>query len=97
MTKRKAIAIVLVVFILLGVWFSYNFIIEEAHHKCTGQNCPICLQIDEAIQFISLIKFVPILPLIMVVLCIFAKWVAYETRHICVNDTLISLKVELLD
>jgi hypothetical protein len=95
--KRKAIAIVLTVLMLIGILFSYHFIIEEAHHKCMGKQCPICAQIDDSIQFIMSIKFVPILPFIVAVLFMFAKWVAHKAKYICVNDTLISLKVELLD
>lgn len=95
--NKKVIAILLAAFMLISILFSYHFIIENAHHDCTGEKCSICLQLEEAAQFISSIKFVSILSFTMAVLCIFTKWVAHETKDICVNNTLVSLKVKLLD
>lgn len=95
--ETKVMAVLLAVFMLAGILFSYYFIIENTHHDCTGEKCPICLQIEEAVQFIQTMKYVPVLSFIMAVLCVFTKWVAHETRHIFVKQTLLSLKVELLD
>lgn len=96
-THKKILAVLLVAFMLTGILFSYKFIIDNVHHDCTGENCPICLQIEEAVSFIQSIKYVPILSFLMAVLFLFTKREAHETKHIYVRNTLISLKVELLN
>ncbi len=95
--NKKSIAIVLVLLMLASILFSYYFIIENEHHDCIGESCPICLQIEEAIQFMQSIKYVPILAFIMVVQCLFIKWIPNKADQVYLKDTLISLKVELLN
>lgn len=90
-------AIILVVVLLSGILFSYDFIIENAHHDCSGENCPICIEIDQAAQIISNIRFVPVLPFVVAVLCVFTrKGVSVKTLNDRIN-TLITLKVEALN
>lgn len=90
-------AIILVMVLLSGIFVSYDFIIENAHHDCSGENCPICIEIDQAVQIISNIRFVPVLPFVMAVLCVFTrKGVFVKTLNDRI-DTLITLKVEALN
>lgn len=96
MEKKSIVAILLVVSIFLGIFFAYSFIIENAHHDCNGEDCPICLEIKQAIQFISNVKFVPILSYIMTVLSVFTLIGVFMEKSNCKINTLITLKVELL-
>lgn len=94
---RKICVFFVITFILLNILFSYQFIIENAHHDCSQDHCPICVQLEEAFQFIQSIRQVPVTSFLMTVLFLSAKWVSHATEHLCVNPTLISLKVELLN
>ena len=94
---NKFIAVVMTVFLLAGIFGSYCYIVNNAHHNCIGDNCPICVHIVEAAQFISNIKSVPVVSFAMAVLCVLVcmKAVAFDGLSVC--NTLISRKVELLN
>ncbi len=94
---NKVIAIVLIAFLSAGILFSSGYIIENAHHDCSGADCSVCTQLREAVQFISSIRFIPVRSFIMAVLCAFALGIASVKNHIGVKNTLITLKVELLN
>ena len=85
------------IFLLIGIFGSYCYIVDNAHHDCTGDNCPVCAHIAEACQFISNIKSVIVMPFIMAVLCVFAYRKVSDSDGRIVCNTLISRKVELLD
>lgn len=95
--NRKIIAVLLAGFLLTGLLFSCCFLIENMNHDCMGENCPICLQMEEAVHFIQSMKCISVLSFFMVVLFLFTKWAAHEIKQICVSHTLISLKVEFLN
>lgn len=50
--KRRAIAIIICVVFALALFFSFDFIIENTNHECSGDHCPICavLQVAEEIS-----------------------------------------------
>lgn len=93
----KLIAIVALISFIAGMLFSYDYIIENAHHHCSGEDCPICMEIEAAVQLVSSIRFIPILSFVMAVLCVFTRVIASVENHIGVKQTLITLKVELLN
>lgn len=94
---KKTLAVLLVAFMLIGILSSHKFIIDNAHHDCTGENCPICLQIEAAVSLIRSIKYVPILSFLMAALIVFTKREDRVEKQIYARNTLISLKVELLN
>lgn len=93
----KLIALIALISLFAGLLFSYDYIIENAHHHCSGEDCPICMEIEAAVQFVSNIRFIPLLSFIMAVLCVFTRVFASIENHIGVKQTLITLKVELLN
>lgn len=95
--RRKVCVLFVITFILVNILFSYQFISENAHHDCSEEHCLICMQLEEASQFIQSIKHIPTASFLMTVLFLFTKWVSHATEHLRVNTTLISLKVELLN
>ena len=98
MNKRnRAIAVTITILLLSSVLFSYLFIVENAHHVCTGEDCHICMEIETAIHTIYSIKALPILPLILAVLCVFTHICMVIIECDCTKYTLITLKVEFLD
>lgn len=46
--KQKTLAAFICTAFMLITFFSFFFIVEEAGHDCTGENCPICACIDQA-------------------------------------------------
>ena len=96
--KTKNILVILLAVLMLFVTFvSYQIIVEKAHHECTGENCSICIQLEEAVSYLKSIKYVPILSFLATILCIVTKWVPHKVPDVCVSRTLISLKVEMLN
>lgn len=97
MKKNQIAAIFAAVILLCTILFSYTFLIENVHHDCTGdENCPICMELQMAMQTISNLKILPILPVILAVLCVFTQIDTSKKFSNCIKNTLISLKVELL-
>lgn len=93
--KRRMTAILLVVLLFVTILFSYTYMIENAHHDCSGDECPICMEMEAAMQTISSLRAVPIVPVIVAILCVFTHICTVIYYSGCMKDTLISLKVEL--
>lgn len=97
MKKNRILAFAMVIMLISGIFFSLHFVIEHSHHDCTGKGCPICAEIEQAVLFITNFKYVPILLYLTIVLCAFAQDDIFDATWIFRNDTLVSLKVELLN
>ncbi|MSS62626.1 hypothetical protein [Velocimicrobium porci] len=93
----RILVFLMITFLFFEITFSYLYIAENLYHDCSGENCPICMHIDEASQFISSIKLIPILSLFLAMLCVFTLIYTIYNNEFCVKHTLITLKVELLD
>ncbi|ENZ05313.1 hypothetical protein [Enterocloster clostridioformis] len=48
--KQKTLAFLTCATFILVALFSILFIVEEADHDCTGENCPVCACIHQAEQ-----------------------------------------------
>ncbi|MCR4955829.1 MAG: hypothetical protein K6A30_04005 [Lachnospiraceae bacterium] len=97
MKKSKWLAILVAIIMLAGIIGSLCFIIEYAHHDCCGEDCAICMEIEQAAQLISSLKIIPVLMVLPVILCAIAQIKKSVEECFISYDTLISLKVELLD
>lgn len=95
--KSKIAALLFIVILLFSILFSYEYISANSHHKCVGEDCPVCIQIDESVNLISTIKFIPILNFVLIVMCVFAGLCTEVVREALIKYSLISLKVELLN
>ena len=96
--NNRILAIIIVIFLLAVSLLSYNFIIDNIHHACTGEECSICLEIEAIIKYFTNFKFIIFVPFSMVILCVFTQlfYIIVETSFV-IKKTLISLKVELLN
>lgn len=54
--KKRALALFLSAFLTFVLFFSVLYIAEEAHHDCTGDNCPICRELEICAQTLSLLS-----------------------------------------
>lgn len=95
--KKRGIALVMILFLLVGIFFSYQYIIEKADHDCSRNDCPVCMQIEGAVHFISSIKFIPVMPYVVAILFAFIQKGFIKKENNCDRYTLITLKVELLN
>ena len=46
--KKRNLAAILCITLIFATLFSFFFIIEEANHHCSGQDCPVCACIHQA-------------------------------------------------
>lgn len=95
--NNKLLALFISILLVAMLFLSYSFIIHNAHHDCAGEDCQICLQLQMVKQFVSGLKILPVLSFIMAILSVFTLVYAMFDKFICVKNTLILLKVELLD
>ncbi|MDD3240793.1 MAG: hypothetical protein PHW47_12090 [Lachnospira sp.] len=95
--KRRIFATMTAVMLAVVLFFSYAYLLENAHHDCTGENCPICLEMEAAQQIISGFKVLPVLPLVIAVLCVLSHICRVMKECDLTKNTLITLKVELLN
>ena len=97
MSKKRIMSWILIVFFVSGVLFSYGYIARNVEHDCTGQECPICMHLQQAAQFLSNIKTMSTTPVFLAFLSVFTLGVVLVYTHEYCTDTLVSLKVELLN
>lgn len=90
-------ALWLAILLLVTVLLSYGMIIHSTHHDCSGVECKICLQLEQVRQSFSKMKILSIVLFIMVLVRIFLLSYINFDKVICIKNTLILLKVELLN
>ncbi|MBR1865352.1 MAG: hypothetical protein IJ801_02475 [Lachnospiraceae bacterium] len=95
--KRRILATAMTVLFLIFVVFAYPFVAEKAHHDCTGENCPVCMELEAVAQAVSGLKLLPVILSVWFLLGVFTPVCTEHMGSVCVKNTLITLKVELLD
>lgn len=96
-TRDRVFSIVCTLALLVCLLFSYEYVVSNTQHDCPGKDCTVCVQLEAAVHFISSIKILPMLSFIAIVLCVFTRIYAASERSACVRNTLVLLKVELLN
>ena len=93
--KRTGAAVLCAVLVLTMV-FSSAFIIHEAGHDCTGEDCPICHVIAASSQLLRLIGAAfCLLAWLLGVLCTGNAWAVLHTQAPSASRTLVSWKIRL--
>lgn len=98
MLNRKRIsALLLCAGMILVLFFSFSFLIHEAGHDCSGEDCLICRTIAANIHLLRLLGWaVPLLPALMLLHGSgAARKVFLFVPYAC--DTLVSLKIRMND
>ena len=95
MMNKKKITIILTFLFIFVLLFSHIFVIVEANHDCSGEDCPICKIIaivSDTIKVLSLIGF-------LIIICLAIGFGYLKLLHIESEAhsvvSLISLKVKL--
>lgn len=87
------LAVMIGCFILL----SYSFMAENTHHECSGEQCSVCsiLRISEQ----TVVRALPaaIASVLVPILRAFTQYCTKNSEAFCAKNTLIALKVELLN
>ena len=98
MTKRnRVISMLLVVTVLFVMLFSASYMAVKANHDCIGEGCTVCHQMDLCKNFQKNLAAALLLAAIVGLLS-FALICCVSLGHKTkVQDTLITLKVELLN
>lgn len=96
--RKRLLPIIMSIIICVTMLFSYYVIMKHANHHCSKEDCPICMEIEVAVHTISSFKLIiSIVSLVMALLCVFTLSCIDSEIYNRTRDTLISLKVELLD
>jgi len=87
--RRKKARSALYAFLLLFTLFSLFFVIAEAGHDCTHENCPICLIIQSFQQNMQLLRL--ILCTAAASLAFFSKTAKHTFGLLCIHIEQFSL------
>ena len=95
MTTRKKAAIALTILFVFVMLFSHIFVIAEADHECSGEDCPICEIIAivwDTIKGLSLIGSAVVICAALVFGIVKSLYINNEAQSV---SSLITLKVKL--
>ena len=95
MNKKRTLALVLSAMLCVLVMFSVFFVAAENNHDCTGENCPICYQINMCESTVKSISAGPAAVSMLAATLVVLLLLSLNTNETSVNETLVSLKVKL--
>ena len=91
------LALLAAMFLLVDVLAAGQCIADRLHHSCTGENCPVCHEMEAAEAFLQMVRFVPMAAALLAAASAVLPALPHYAEEIFRAETLISLKVELLD
>ncbi len=95
--KRKSLAIVLSIVLIVFFVCSILFIAQEADHDCSGEDCPICEEIkvlEKAIEELGTGMIAVIIT--CAIIFGFVDKLFFNNNNKEKNESLVSLKIEIL-
>ena len=93
--KKKIAAAIMCCMMVLSIFLASFYIVSKAHHECTGQDCPICHEIQLCNQFLNTVGGAAIIAVVVLFTVHELLIVLTSFSHLCQNSTLVSLKVKL--
>ena len=99
MSKKflKIVAPVMAALVILAVVMSLLFVIHEAHHHCTGEDCPICARIEACINTVKNLINVTLLSILLFLIPSLLSSSSAPSRIFGKAITPVNLKVKLLN
>ena len=94
--KSRFIAILMVVLICLSVFGSVFCLAEHSHHECTGENCAVCVIIEQCTQHLRSLAAAAVV-FQLLVLCTAGAVITVPVCSKITSATPIRLKVKLLN
>lgn len=95
--RRRLLAVAMTVLLVLTVVSFFPIVTKNAHHDCTGEHCPICMEMQAIARTVSELKQLPVFFAVVLVLFVFLQILGQRSSLCCRRDTLITWKVELLN
>ena len=99
MTNRSRIAaLLLCIGLVFALSVSSAFIVHEAGHSCSGEDCPICRMIAVNVNLLRTIGLAVLL--LLVLFALLREWFArQDQQRLCLpaSGTLVSWKIRLND
>ena len=95
--KSKLTAILMTVLLFLSVFGSVLCLAEHSHHECTGENCAVCVIIEQCNQHLRTVAAVAAAIFQLLVLCTAAAVITAPAFSGITAATPIRLKVKLLN
>ena len=95
--KSRFIAILMTVLLCLSVFGSVFCLAEHTNHECTGENCAVCVIIDQCTQRLRSVAAVAAAIFQLLVLCTAAAVTTAPVFSKITAATPIQLKVKLLN
>jgi len=94
---RKVISILAALLIVATMFFSALFISSNINHDCTGENCPICEQMQVADNVLTKLSLAIISTVIVLYLCVQAQDVVADISNVITYLSPVRLKVKMLN
>lgn len=92
---KKSFAVLFAISFFIAILFSDSYISLNAHHDCSGADCPICLHLEQASHFLFGMRPAAATVCSTWMLCMFVAYCCPKRMWHPMDETLISLKVEL--
>lgn len=95
MTARRKTALILTILFVFVMLFSHIFVIAEADHECSGEDCPVCeiiVIVSDTVKGLSLIGSAAAICDALVFGIVKSLYVENEAQFV---SSLITLKVKL--
>lgn len=95
--RTKITALILCALFCFVVFFSIAFVALEADHDCAGEDCPVCAEMAVCAAFIQTVATVAFVAALRPLLHFVAGRTTNRYASSDYSDTLVSLKVLLLN
>lgn len=94
--QKRLIALLMCVGMLLILFVSSAYIVHEAGHDCTGEDCPICefiAQVERVQRGFGMVLLALLLMFLVLTICNFHR--GGNRESLPASDTLVSWKIRL--
>lgn len=95
MNKRRMLAVAVSVLLTAALVLSFDFLLAEGDHRCTGAHCPVCHQLGACIQTLTGGAHAGGTEAAAALCAVFALLLRFFFVRIAKEVTLVSLKVKL--
>lgn len=97
MKKNKVFSLFVCLLLCAAIMFSYIFVSLEAHHDCIEEHCQICVVLHKCESIIRDITCTGIILALSIYIFLYSDRISNFSFKLNKADTLVSLKVMLLN
>jgi len=94
--NSRLIALFILIVIVTAFSMATYYIVDYTDHDCTGDGCPICMQLNECNQILRVIKHLSLNESTLLLLLLILFFICSNNNYLHVSQyTLVRLKVRL--